>query len=351
MAPRLVHRAIVPAAVAALLGILPLPAEWIGPRPARSQPSQPPASPSARAEPAVPGPTIPAEVERAIRAVDDAFVGAYNRGESKALAALFTDDAEAVEADGERYQGREPIERRFAGTFAASPGAKIAIEVGSIRLLSPDVAKEEGQTVITPPTEARQVRPYTVLFVQRDGRWLISSVREEADPLIGPHDRLRDLDWLIGDWVDEAPDSQVKIHCQWSEDGNFLVRSFTVKHQGKPVMTVTQRIGWDPLARRIRSWEFDSEGGFGEGTWSREGDRWVIKHSGVRAEGVAASSTNVMVRERSDLVKWSSSDRVLGEESLPGADSYVFVRVPPAPRTPKTGQSLPPAAPNTPRSR
>ena len=32
-------------------------------------------------------------------------------------------------------------------------------------------------------------------------------------------------------------------------------------------MTVTQRIGWDPAAKQIRSWEFDSEGGFGEGTW------------------------------------------------------------------------------------
>ena len=78
------------------------------------------------------------------------FVRDYNRGDSKALAALFTEDAEAIEAEGDRYQGRDLIERRFAETFAASPGVKIAIEVASIRFLSPDVAKEEGQTVITP---------------------------------------------------------------------------------------------------------------------------------------------------------------------------------------------------------
>ena len=43
--------------------------------------------------------------EKAIRAVDDAFVRDYNRGDSKALAALFTEDAEAIEAEGDRYQG------------------------------------------------------------------------------------------------------------------------------------------------------------------------------------------------------------------------------------------------------
>src|SRR6185312_5981483 len=285
----------------------------------------------------------PSDDEKAIRAVDEHFVLDYNRGDSNALAALFTDDAEAIEAEGDRLQGRELIERRFAETFAASPGVKIAIEIGSIRFLSPDVAKEEGHTIVTPAKEDRQVRPYTVLFVKRDGRWLISSVREDSDPLISPHDRLRDLEWMIGDWVDQAPESEVRVQGRWSEDGNFLIRSFTVRQQGKPVMSVTQRIGWDPLARRIRSWEFDSEGGFGEGTWSRDGERWVVKHTGVRPEGVAASSTNVMIKERTDLVRWSSTDRVLGDESIPGSNSYVLVRVPPPPRTPTTGRAVPPS--------
>lgn len=338
------HRTLFPAVLAAALGMVPPLDSWPGPREARAQP---PASPADRADPAARIRSVPPEDEKAIRAVDDAFVRDYNRGDSKALADLFTDDAEAIEPEGGRYEGRDLIERRFAETFATSPGVKIAIEVRSIRSLSPDVMREEGQTVITPAREARQVRPYTALFVRRDGRWLISSVREEADPLISPHDRLRDLEWMIGDWVDEGPDSHVRVNCRWSEDGNFLMRSFTVKLQGKPVMSVTQRIGWDPLARRIRSWEFDSEGGFGEGTWSREGDRWVIKHSGVRPEGVPASSTNVMVKERPDLIRWSSTDRVLGEESLPGPEAFVLAKVPPSPRTPKA----PPSAPSTTRSR
>ena len=82
--------------------------------------------------------------EQAIRAVDEAFVG-NKQGAAKALAARFTEDAEVFEADGLRYRGPPLIEERLAETFAASPGAKMAIETESIRLLSPDVAKEVGR--------------------------------------------------------------------------------------------------------------------------------------------------------------------------------------------------------------
>jgi uncharacterized protein (TIGR02246 family) len=270
--------------------------------------------------------------EKAIRAADDGFVADYNKGDSKALAARFTEDAEVVEHDGPRYQGRDLIEHRLAETFAASPGVKLAVDIEAIRFLSPDVAKEEGVSRVTSAQGASESRRYTVLYVKREGRWLLSSVREETDPLVRPHDRLKELQWIIGQWVDEAPDSVVHLTCQWSDDENFLIRTFTVRLQGKPVMHVTQRIGWDPLARQVRSWEFDSEGGFGEGRWSGGGDRWVVKHTGVRPDGTTASATNIMIRERADRVRWVSLDRVFGSEPTLDEESYVLVRVAPTPR-------------------
>lgn len=293
------------------------------------------------------------EDETAIRKIDEAFIREYNNGDSKALAARFTEDAEVIEANGDRYQGRALIERSFASTFEAAKGAKIAFKIDSIRFLNPDAAKEEGRSVVTPAQGAPVTRRYTVLFAKRSGHWLIASVREETDPFAAPREHLEDLAWMIGDWVDEGTDSVVRVHCDWSKDKNFLMRSFTVQRQGRPVLHVTQRIGWDPVARHIRSWEFDSEGGFGGGTWSRDGDRWVVKHSGVRPEGTTASATNTMVRERPDLVRWVSTDRVLGDESLPSEETYVLVRVPPSPAQPGTGrgpESAPSTSPNTTRS-
>ena len=288
----------------------------------------------------------PSAEEQVIRAADEAFVQDYNKGETKALVARFTEDAEVVEADGARYRGRPLIEQRLAETFAASPGVKLPIQAESIQFLSPEVVKEEGLTTVSPAKGAAETRRHTALLVKRDGRWLISSIREESESLVAPHQRLKELEWMLGEWVDEGSDSHVRVTCRWSEDGNFLVRTFAVKVQGKPALTVYQRIGWDPLARQFHSWEFDSEGGYGEGRWSRDGNRWVIKHTGVRPEGVTASATNIMAQERPDMVRWTSIDRVVGEESVPQDERFVMVRVPPPPQVPTSAQ---PAASPTPK--
>ena len=272
------------------------------------------------------------EDEKAIRSADEAYVREYNKGDSKAVAAMFTEDAEVVEADGRRYQGRGSVEKEFAETFAAEKGVKISIEIHSIRFVTPDVAKEEGRSVVTPERGSPVSLLYTVLYVKKEGRWLISSVREDPDPLIPPRERLKDLEWMIGDWVDQGSDSDVRVNCKWSEDGQFLMRHYSILRQGKSIMTVSQRIGWDPVIRQFRSWEFDSEGGFGQGRWSRDGDGWVVKHTGVRPEGTTASATNSMVRARPDQIRWVSTDRVIGVERIPGEDSHVMVHVSPSPR-------------------
>jgi uncharacterized protein (TIGR02246 family) len=286
--------------------------------------------------------------EREIRAFDDLYVKNFNGGDAKALAARFTDDAEVIEEDGFRFHGRALIEERLAETFAANAGARMVIEVLGIRLLGPEAAKEEGRTIVTPGKggPAKHHR-YTALLVKREGRWLLSSVREEHDPFVSPHDRLQVLSWMLGDWIDEGPDAVVRVKCRWSEDGNFLIRLFTVRHQGKDVMTVTQRIGWDPAAKQVRSWEFDSEGGFGEGKWGGDGDRWVIKHTAIRPEGTTVSATNTMVRERPDLVRWTSTDRYLGHEPIPDEPAYAFVRVP----VPPPAKANTPTAPARARER
>ena len=91
----------------------------------------------------------------------------------------------------------------------------------------------------------------------------------------------------------------VSTTCKWTADGNFLVREFTMKTQGQPVLSGTQRIGWDPVRRQIKTWIFDSEGGYGEGHWTRDGGRWLIKTDGVRQGGQHASATlNIMTRAR-----------------------------------------------------
>ncbi len=311
-------------------------ASGAGPQSPRQEP-QPPAKTTPEAAPA------PQSAEaKEIRAFDELYVRDFNSANTKALVARFTEDAEVIEDDGLFYQGRTLIEERLEETFAANPGAKMAIEIESIRLLSPDVAKEEGRTIVTPVKGGPATqRRYTALLVKRDGNWLLSSVREESDPAVSPHDRLQVLAWMLGDWLDEGSDSVIRVSCHWSDDGNFLMRTFTVKQQGKDVMTVSQRIAWDPAARRIRSWEFDSQGGFGEGVWGGDGGRWVIKHTATRPDGTTVTATNTMVREGSHVVRWTSTDRFVGHEPIPDELTYAFVRVPVAPGGPANTPATP----------
>lgn len=317
------------AAPVAVLGLMAFSLAWgarWGPGPARAG-SADPIQQSAKVE-------APSADEKAVLALDEAFVRAYDKGDAKALAALFTEDAEVEEDSGEVYQGREAVEAALAASFAEDRGARLTLEIDSVRFVTPDVARETGRSVVTPTAGAPVSRLYTVLYVKRDGQWRISSVREEPDPMVPPRERLKDLEWMVGHWVDEGSDALVKLDCRWSDDGNFLLRSFEVRHQGKAVQKIDQRIGWDPLVRQFRSWDFDSDGGFGEGRWSRDGTSWVVHHSGVRPEGTPASATNVLTRVGPDLIRWRSTVRVLGGQVVPDDQEYALARVAPAPHAP-----------------
>src|SRR5262249_16961809 len=65
--------------------------------------------------------------ESAIRANIDLFVKAYNAGDAKAVAALFTPDGQIENKDGDITEGREAIAQTFAGLFSDSPKKKLEV--------------------------------------------------------------------------------------------------------------------------------------------------------------------------------------------------------------------------------
>ena len=73
---------------------------------------------------------------------------------------------------------------------------------------------------------------------------------------------LDQLDWMIGTWTDGDENTTVRTVCEWAKNHTFITRSFKAFVDGKIDLEGTQVIGWDPAAGRIRSWVFDSDGGF-----------------------------------------------------------------------------------------
>ncbi len=275
--------------------------------------------------------TADARIEE-VRAAAQAYVTAYNAHNAEAVAGLFAPDAQIVDQDGHAVQGRTAIEQVFAEVFRTHPQARTSVAIHEVRFLNPGLAVEEGTAkVVLDPAEPPESNRYSVVHVRQDGRWLVASARDLPNDNAPASEHLEQLGWLIGSWVDESPDSLVVTQYRWDDDKNFIVADFTVRISGQPTLRGTQRIGWDPLEKVVRSWIFDSEGGFAQGVYSRDGDRWIIKMTGVTRDGQAASSTNVITRADRERMTWESRDRIVGGESRPDVGPVVAVRSPPRP--------------------
>jgi uncharacterized protein (TIGR02246 family) len=227
------------------------------------------------------------EAEAAIQKQAEAFVEAFHKGDARAMAALWAADGDFTDQSGQHLKGREAIEKHFAALFAEHKGLKVRIESDSLRFATPDVAVEDGTTEVFPPDGGPPSRArFTNVLVKKDGQWLLSSVR--ATPFVPPSNyrHLRGLEWAIGDWAGEAEEGGVeRLSVAWSDNQNFIKATFATTIKNVPVGSATQRIGWDPVAKRIRSWVFDADGGFGEGSWARDGKKWVVKTTSVLPGG------------------------------------------------------------------
>lgn len=277
----------------------------------------------------------PSADEKAIRQADAAFVQAYCAGDAKAIAELFTADAEYVDETGAVCQGRDAIEQSLTEFFSRNPDCHLQMDIHSIRMISPGVAVEDGSTSVTHADSLISVDSrYTTVYVKSDGKWLAASVRDHA-----PGDRrehriqLQQLNWLMGDWVDEGDDAIVKFSCEAVDSGNFLLRRFAIVIAGNEAMTGTQRIGWDPVSGKLRAWIFDSQGGYGDGTWHRDSESacWILKTTGVLADGQTASSTSIYTRVNEDTLTWQTVDHEIAGVRQPDSEIYTIVRQAPAP--------------------
>jgi uncharacterized protein (TIGR02246 family) len=270
------------------------------------------------------------EDERQIRQGVIDFVELYNAHNLEKLTNLFAADARFVARDGSESNGRDEIKQSFEEAFSASPQGKISVNVDSIRFLTPEVAVEEGATNLFPDGQTLTASSrYTVLHLKKDGRWRMQSVRVVEEEVLSAYGQLQALEWLVGEWIDEGRSEIVETSFRWDENKSFLLEEFQIVRQGNVVLKGSQRIGWDPQTGQIRSWIFDTSGGFGQATWIPTGvDNWLCKAHGVSSEGESASATRRLSRVSQDLVIWSSTDRIVADEELPSME-VTMVRRPP----------------------
>lgn len=286
------------------------------------------------ADPSQPYAPSPAELE--VQGAIKGFADAFNAHDAKAVGALFTEFAELESATGQVTRGNSNILETFTKLFAENPKIQIHLEIHSLRFLSAGLSVEEGfSTMMNGGPEGEETTPrvdrYTIIHYKHENAWLVASARDWPAPPPSAEEQLQQLAWLVGDWVDENSETTVQTNYHWSKDNRYLLSRYSVRFEGQEPIEGLQRIGWDPESRQLRSWTFDSVGGFSQGLWSHAGDRWVVKVTGVTGAGQMRSSTNVLTRVSNDHATFLSRDRVVGGELLPDLDAVPIVRKPPEP--------------------
>lgn len=278
-------------------------------------------------------PKEPSADELAIRKSDDEFASAYGEADAKKAAAFFTADAEYVDENGNVLQGRSAIENSLAAFFKEHPRCRLALNPEAVRFISPGLAVEDGRTTIHHEKGQQAVEcQYTAVLVKVGEKWLRASVRDLASKSRRLHrSELQQLEWLLGQWVDEGDTAVVNYSCKATDNGNYLIRDFSVHIAGQQAIGGTQRIGWDPLTNQFRTWIFDSEGAFSEGLWHRDDDSWVLKTSGVTADGESASSTTIYKLVNEHTMTWQVVDLEIGGVRRPDSEIITLVRHGPAP--------------------
>jgi uncharacterized protein (TIGR02246 family) len=289
--------------------------------------------------------TIPAwavEIDKSVAShpvIDQVFAKyekAFNAGDAKAIGALWISDGEFIDPMGDKIAGREAIEKLFQDFFTQTPGEKLSIKVLSLKEDEQGrVAVAEIAAEVSPPLPDRMGTNKTTIVLVRSGdNWLIEGVREKLD-LPASYEHLKDLDWLVGSWSNETPSSakpakagQISINStyKWTANKSFLTRTFDTRVQQLDLHG-TEIIGWDPRTKSIRSWMFESTGGFTESTWKPEGKQWIIEIKGVLAGGGTVSSTSTLTKVDENTLTIQSRDRMRGGKPQPDIAPITIHRV------------------------
>ena len=256
----------------------------------------------------------------AVLAKDRAYEAAYAKADVAALGGFFTEDAEYTSDDGRIFIGRAAIETCLRSSFEINKGSKISIKADSVKVLTPDVAVEKGSTVVVSKTGDESEGRYTAIYLKKDGTWSMSQLIETPVPNPTPNEMLSQLSWLIGDWTEADKDAGVSVNSnyQWARGGSFITRNVTVKRGDNPILEGWQIIGWDPVEEEIRSWTFDDEGGYSEGKWTREGQRWLVRETGYASDGGRTAADNTISKAGDDSFFWESGNRTLDGDPQPG---------------------------------
>lgn len=257
--------------------------------------------------------------EKAIRNIVQSYQEAYNQQDAARLTSQWASDAIYINpVTGESAEGKEAIEKLFKEKFAQGKKRHLEVTIKSIEFPNANEATETGVMKVTIDDQPAQQIAYQTSYVKENGQWLIKTIGEiELQEPSSHFEQLKDLAWLVGKWEDADDNVDILFDNQWDKYKNFITQHFKMKIYGQDDIEGKQIIAWDPVKDKVRSWVFDSDGGFGEGTWEKVDKSWYATMHFTLGDGRVASSINIYTPVDDHSYTFASQEREVDGETLP----------------------------------
>jgi uncharacterized protein (TIGR02246 family) len=260
--------------------------------------------------------------DKEIRADDDAFAAAFNKGDLDTLLGFWADDADYVDDTGATHKGKSSIADMMKENAAQYKGYTMKINVESVQFPRPDVALDEGSVTLTSPDGNSDSNRYLSVWVKNGDRWRLSNVHDlpATDKPDATAEPLEQFSWLVGEWSHKGENVTVNLKCRWALDMQYLVSEYDVTRPGGDSKRVVQWMGWDPASQQVRSWVFDSDGGNGQAVWDRDGNTWTSQSEGVLRDGKTGTSVNSIQFVDDSHFVWTSKSREIDDMPVPDVE-------------------------------
>jgi uncharacterized protein (TIGR02246 family) len=227
-----------------------------------------------------------------IRAAAAAYTEALSQGDVTKIAEFWTEDGVYIDGDGHSFPARTLVAEEFAKSEPQSGEKTPTHFESSIHFVGPNVAIEQSPVDQSPAGAAPTVGTsrFIAAWVKQNDRWRLSLLREFPADAVGASPEpssspLGELDWMVGRWTATQDKADIELTAEWTADKSYLLQHFVATREGEVVRRGTQRIAWDPAAKCLRSWTFNTDGSFSESHWRKEGEVWIAESTGVLADG------------------------------------------------------------------
>jgi len=263
-----------------------------------------------------------------ITALEETYTTCYSHKDATKLAALWTEGGFFIDLTmSKSIQGRKAIEEYFKGRF--QQGQESGREISKLEIKFPDASHATRYEQGTITYQDKSVEPcrQKVEYVKKDGKWQIEKLTQICQQETPSHfEELKQLGWFVGNWNDIDENVDFASSWKWGRNQNFLMRHFTLKVLDQQVMDGWEIIGWDAASKQIRSWLFDSDGGFGSGVWTQESSSWYVNIAFSLPDGRHGSATHVYTIVDDNSYTFSAHGRDIEGQIFPDIGPYTVVR-------------------------